>query len=105
MGGGSDLFKELKKTGTHQISLKMLLVQMERKDFCFYKFHQVHCDLQNSARTDGEMTNIKSGIKARISQDEIPEILKISRAIVKAAAITIKKGKGDVSGSYNSGSV
>ena len=105
--GGGDLFEELKKTrgGRHTPDLPENVAGANGEEEICHKFRQVYCDLYNSASTDREMIDIKSRIEASVSQDDFSEILKISGATVKAAAITMKKGKADVSGSYSSDAI
>ena len=51
------------------------------------------------------MVGIKSRVEDSVTKEHLSEVLKISGASVKAAAITMKKGKADVSGSYSSDAI
>ena len=51
------------------------------------------------------METIKERIEANTSQDCISEITKITGSVVKLAAVSMKKNKGDVSGSYMSDAI
>ena len=69
------------------------------------KFRSVYSDLYNLADTSEEMEIIKERIEAKTSQDCISEVTKITGSVVKLAAASMKKNKGDVSGSYMSDAI
>ena len=51
------------------------------------------------------MKYVKDRIEAKTSQDCISEVTKITGSVVKLAAASMKKNKGDVSGSYMSDAI
>ena len=105
--GGGDLFEELKKTrgGRHTPDLPENVAGVSGEEEICQKFRQVYCNLYNSASKEQDMVGIKSRVEDSVTQEHLSEVLKISGASVKAAAITMKKGKADVSGSYSSDAI
>ena len=65
-------------------------------------FREVYETLYNSWDTSEGMRVIKDELFAKITQDSISEVNKVTWEVVKAAAATMKPGKADVSESYTS---
>ena len=67
------------------------------------KFKEVYQQLYNSAETSSAMREIKQQLKVLIGEtDSLIEVNKITSNIVKEAALKMKSGKTDVSGSFQS---
>ena len=105
--GGGDLLDELRKTrgGRHTPDLPETVAGANGEEEICQKFRQVYHDLYNSSNTSEDMNCIKARVETNIQNEGLTEVLKISSASVKAAAVLMKRGKADVSGSYSSDAV
>ena len=105
--GGGDLLDELRKTrgGRHTPDLPETVAGANGEEEICQKFRQVYHDLYNSSNTSEDMISIKARVETNIQNEGLTEVLKISSASVKAAAVLMKRGKADVSGSYSSDAV
>ena len=107
VSGGSDLFKEMKKAqgGRHKPGLPENVGGANGEEEICEKFCSVYSELYNSTGTEDKMNVIKERISAKIGDGASVEVNKISGGVVKTAAVTMKKNKGDVSGSYTSDAI
>ena len=105
--GGGDLLEQLRKIrgGKHTPDLPEAVAGANGEEEICQKFRQVYSDLYNSANTYQEMTVIKAEVEEDVDEEGLTEIQKITGATVKAAAVSMKKGKADVSGSYSSDAI
>ena len=105
--GGSDLFKEMKKShgGKHSPGLPENVAGANGEEEICEKFRTVYSTLYNSADSSDKMTVVKQRIEEGIKEDSSMEAEKITCEVVKMAAVTMKKCKGDVSGSFTSDAI
>jgi hypothetical protein len=105
--GGSDLFKEMKKShgGKHSPGLPENVAGANGEEEICEKFRTVYSALYNSADSSDEMNVVKQRIEEGISEDSAIEADKITCAVVKMAALSMKKCKGDVTGSFTSDAI
>ena len=98
---------ELRKTrgGRHTPDLPETVAGANGEEEICQKFRQVYEDLYNSADTNQEMKVIKDKVEANIDAEGLTEVMKISCASAKAAAVLMKRGKADGSGSYSSDAI
>ena len=101
------MIKEQKKShgGKHSPALPENLAGANREEEICSKFCSVYSDLYSLADTSYEMEVIKVPIEAKTSEHCTSEVVKITGSVVKLAAASMKKSKGDVSGSYMSDAI
>ena len=105
--GGSDLMREMKKShgGKHSPNLPENVAGANGEEEICEKFRTVYSALYNSADSSEEMVNVKERVEDNIGEDSINEVQKITCATVKMAAVSMKKSKGDVTGSFSSDAI
>ena len=99
--------KEMKKSygGKHSAELPENVAGANGEEEISEKFRSVYCTLYNSADSSDEMNTLKETTEGGISDDSSIEVNKITCEVVKMAAVTMKKCKGDVSGSFTSDAI
>jgi hypothetical protein len=104
MLGSKDLISELKKHhgGKYSPVLPENVAGANGEEEICSKFRSVYRDLYNSADTSKEMEVIKERVETKITADSSHEVTKVTGSVVKLAAVSMKKSKGDVTGSYSS---
>ena len=105
--GGGDLLAELRKTrgGRHTPDLPESVAGADGEEEICQKFRHVYSELYSSADTAIETNSVKLRTEENVAQEGFNEIQKITKESVKAAAIMMKKGKADVSGSYSTDAI
>jgi hypothetical protein len=99
MWGGGNLFEELKKTrgGKYNPDLPENVDGANGEDEVCEKFKDVYKNLYNSAPSEV--------IIDRPDESELSEVKKVTGLAVKVAAMGLKKGRHDVSGSYGTDAI
>ena len=105
--GGSDLMNELKKArgGKHTPDLPENVAGANGEEEICEKFRSVYSELYNSAGSGDEMNTIKQRVEASVCEQSWDKVSKVTSEVVKLAAVTMKKSKGDVTGSYTSDAI
>ena len=107
LDGGVNLINEMKKShgGKHSPELPENVAGANGPEEVCEKFRTVYSELYNSAESSDKMNIIKKRVEEGISDGSTHEVEKITSKVVKLAAASMKKGKGDVSGSYASDAI
>ena len=94
--------KKVKRGKKDKADLPDSVAGVTGEDLIVEKFRLVYEELYNSWDSSETMIGIKNEIQNCIKQSSILEAEKITGALVKEAACSMKSGKADVSDSYSS---
>ena len=109
MKGDTDLLLEMKKIRSGGCGTKADLPDnvgsAEGEEEIVDKFKAVYAALYSSAGSEVEMEALKEKVKKLVGDSSVEEVLKVTGAVVKQAALGLKPGKGDVTEGYTSDAI
>ena len=109
MSGDIDLMREMKKIrnggGVKKVELPDNVANADGEEEIVDKFREVYAALYSSAGSEVDMLDLKEKVKAMIGESSVHEVAKITGAVVKEAALSMKPNKGDVSGGFCSNAI
>ena len=109
MKGDTDLLLEMKKIRSGGSGSKGDLPDnvgdADGEDEIVDKFREVYSTLYSSAGSKAEMKSLRQKVKQVIGPNSVQEVAKVTGAVVKEAALSMKPAKGDVTGGFTSDAI
>ena len=109
MKGDVDLMREMKKIrnggGGHKNDLPDNVANADGEEEIVDKFREVYSALYSSAGSESDMQSLRQKIQMMIGAESVQEVAKVTGSVVKEAALTMKPGKGDVTGGFSSDAI
>ena len=109
MLGDMDLMREMKKIrnggGVKKVELPDNVANADGEEEIVDKFRVAYAALYSSAGSEVDMLDLKEKVKVMIGESSVHEVAKITGAVVKEAALSMKPSKEDVSGGFCSNAI
>ena len=109
MKGDTDLISEMKKirngSGNMKEELPDNVGNANGEEEIVEKFKEVYSSLYSSSGSEPQMQLLSQEVNNLISKQSNSEVARITGQIVKEAALSMKPGKGDVSGGFTSDAI